>query len=261
MWFWIFVIGGIILYAIANSGKEKSKPNIRYSYKVSEPNYNTEYSFKPAKPSALPENDPVIDALRGYIEAGWEIKIRYCNSSGTTTSRRIKPLEILVWNGQYYLKAVCLLREEERTFKIKRILAINDESIEKKRETKAQFIRSRVLLVEKNEEILASCKSFLRKNRISTSTAQDGISALDKAEKGNFDLIFLSQNIPYVSGIEVLRNIKKRGLTGAKVVMVTTKPDAKIKEEAERLGVSDYFVFSDDSKEELTSALEYFLSQ
>lgn len=261
MWFWIFVIVCFIIYAIANSKKENdTSTTTKYSYKVkNDDSHKISNSFKPASVEVIPDSE-VVRSLKGYINTDREIRIRYQNSSGSVTNRMIQPLEILVWKGQYYLKANCLLRGEARTFKINRILSINNEAIEKSQDVQVQLKKKRVLLIEPDEERLKYCKSFLRRNKVPTVSASDGISALDKINKNEFGLIILNQNISYVSGIEILRNIKKRSLTNASVVIVSNKLDEKIKKEAERLGVKDYFIFPTNSYEELTSAIEHYLS-
>ncbi|MFT3910986.1 MAG: response regulator [Ferruginibacter sp.] len=76
-------------------------------------------------------------------------------------------------------------------------------------------------------------------------TAADGIEALEKLQDNKDripDFIFLDQNMPRVTGIQCLREIKKiEALKNVPVIMCSTSHADKDNEEAKKLGVNYIF--------------------
>lgn len=50
-----------------------------------------------------------------------EIILEYCDNHGNCTRRKVQPHKLLLFRGEYYLVATCLLRNEIRYFKLARI--------------------------------------------------------------------------------------------------------------------------------------------
>lgn len=50
-----------------------------------------------------------------------EIILDYCDNYGKTSNRRVQPHRLLLFKGEYYLVATCLLRSDIRYFKLARI--------------------------------------------------------------------------------------------------------------------------------------------
>lgn len=69
--------------------------------------------------------------------------------------------------------------------------------------------------------------------------AADGAEAVTKFSQGQFDLVLTDWNMPNMSGIDVIRQIRS---TGSKVpiFMVTTEAEKKSVVEAIQVGVTDY---------------------
>lgn len=55
------------------------------------------------------------------IEHGNEIILDYCDNYGKASNRRVQPHRLLLFKGEYYLVATCLLRSDIRYFKLARI--------------------------------------------------------------------------------------------------------------------------------------------
>ena len=68
-----------------------------------------------------------------------------------------------------------------------------------------------------------------------------GEEALAIAEREHPDLMMLDIKMPTMSGIEVLRQLRKRG-DNVKVVVVSAAHDDAVVDEARRLGAVDYVV-------------------
>ena len=78
--------------------------------------------------------------------------------------------------------------------------------------------------------------------------AADGMEALDAINKGGmFDLVLLDWNMPKLSGIDTLRNLRQAG-NKTPVIMVTTEAEKSRVIEAIKTGANDYLIkpFSPD---------------
>lgn len=71
--------------------------------------------------------------------------------------------------------------------------------------------------------------------------AADGIEAVEATEKEDFDLILMDWNMPNMSGIEVVREIRARGKT-TPVIMVTSEGEKRRVAEAYKAGAAGYII-------------------
>lgn len=74
-----------------------------------------------------------------------------------------------------------------------------------------------------------------------TATANSGSDTLAELEKARYDLVILDVYLPDKSGIEVLREIRSRGLP-CDVILITAAKELKVVEEGFRLGIFDYLM-------------------
>lgn len=98
---------------------------------------------------------------------------------------------------------------------------------------------SRILVVDDEENIRFTFASFLTDEGFEVKTAsnlQDGKKLLEDEE---FDLVFLDILLGRDSGLEILREVKERGLQSP-VVMITGAPEVETAAEAVRYGAFDY---------------------
>jgi CheY-like chemotaxis protein len=68
----------------------------------------------------------------------------------------------------------------------------------------------KILIVDDNESITESLTEYMRLFGFETDAAQDGIEALDKLEKGQFQSVITDGHMPYMSGFDLCRLIKSR---------------------------------------------------
>ncbi len=82
-----------------------------------------------------------------------------------------------------------------------------------------------------------------RTARFTFTEAKDGADALEKLDPKHTDIVFLDWNMPNMSGIEVVRNIRatvKRHIT---IVMITTEGTmGKVEEALDDAGADGYIV-------------------
>jgi len=79
-------------------------------------------------PAALPERE-LIDRLESAIRSGRRLLLRYWSAArGEISERQIEP-HCIEWRGDHaYLSAYCHLRREERTFRLDRIVGLEESA-------------------------------------------------------------------------------------------------------------------------------------
>lgn len=99
----------------------------------------------------------------------------------------------------------------------------------------------RVLLVEDDELLGDGLKAGLKQAGYTTDWVTDGQSAESALKDNEFDLVVLDINLPKMSGLEVLRNIRKRG-ESTPVLLLTAKDSIPDRVEGLDSGADDYLV-------------------
>jgi DNA-binding NarL/FixJ family response regulator len=85
----------------------------------------------------------------------------------------------------------------------------------------------RVLVADDLAPVLSAVEALLRESFEIVGMASDGQTALESAMKKEPDLVVLDISMPGMSGIEVARELKRRG-NHAKVVFLTVHEDSDI---------------------------------
>ncbi len=81
-----------------------------------------------------------------------------------------------------------------------------------------------ILIIEDNDDIRRLLELRLNFEGYNTLTSDNGLDGLEKAKKGNVDLVILDLVLPKMPGEEVCRQIRKDGVAGRiPVVMLTAK--------------------------------------
>jgi two-component system alkaline phosphatase synthesis response regulator PhoP len=96
-----------------------------------------------------------------------------------------------------------------------------------------------ILLVEDEEHILNTIQLNLELESYEVTTANTGIEALNKAKKGNFDLIILDVMLPEMSGFDVCTEIRKEN-TQVPILFLTAKDSGNDRVQGLKLGADDY---------------------
>ena len=82
---------------------------------------------------------------------------------------------------------------------------------------------------------------YLEDKGYNVISAKSGDEALEKLVSNNFDLIFLDENMPGISGLETL-NIIKEKYRHIPVIMITKSEEESIMEEAIGAKIADYLI-------------------
>ena len=99
----------------------------------------------------------------------------------------------------------------------------------------------KVLWVDDEIDLLKPHILFLEKKNYTVTTAKSGTEALQEIEKQSFDIVFLDENMPGLTGLETLSEIKERQAT-LPVVMITKSEEESIMEEAIGSKIADYLI-------------------
>lgn len=98
-----------------------------------------------------------------------------------------------------------------------------------------------ILWVDDEIDLLKPHIIFLEKKNYQVITCQSGREALEELEGTKVDIVFLDENMPGISGLETLSEIKKTH-TSLPVVMITKSEEELIMEEAIGSKIADYLI-------------------
>lgn len=97
----------------------------------------------------------------------------------------------------------------------------------------------RILVVEDDRTVGQYVARGLAEQQNTVELVGDGRAGLDSAMAGHFDLIVLDLRLPGISGLEVLRTLRDRGV-GTPVLVLTAQDSVEFKVDALRMGADDY---------------------
>ncbi|MCK8520352.1 PglZ domain-containing protein [Aquimarina sp. D1M17] len=99
----------------------------------------------------------------------------------------------------------------------------------------------KILWVDDEIDLLKPHILFLEQKNYEVTKCQSGTEALDILDDDNFDIVFLDENMPGLSGIETLSEIKEKK-DSLPVVMITKSEEEYIMEEAIGSKIADYLI-------------------
>ena len=114
------------------------------------------------------------------------------------------------------------------------------------------------ILVADDEDILRILITDTLEDDFKIEEAEDGKEALQKIRDNDYDLIVLDYMMPYLTGLEVLEEVRKDG-NDTRVLMLTAKAQDADREQAILKG-ADYFMSKPFSPMELLKLVEKILA-
>jgi two-component system, OmpR family, response regulator len=99
----------------------------------------------------------------------------------------------------------------------------------------------RVLLVEDDRMIAQGLQTALRQDGYTVDSMSDGRSAAEALRTVRFDLVLLDLGLPERDGIDVLRELRRRG-DSTPVIIVTARDDVQNRVEGLDAGADDYII-------------------
>lgn len=98
-----------------------------------------------------------------------------------------------------------------------------------------------ILWVDDEIDLLKPHILFLEKKQYQVTTCQSGTEAIEIIDDQNFDIVFLDENMPGLTGLETLSEIKEKR-ANLPVVMITKSEEEYIMEEAIGSKIADYLI-------------------
>ncbi len=98
-----------------------------------------------------------------------------------------------------------------------------------------------ILWVDDEIDLLKPHILFLEKKNYQVTTCQSGTEAIEIIDERNFDIVFLDENMPGLTGLETLAEIKEKR-ANLPVVMITKSEEEYIMEEAIGSKIADYLI-------------------
>jgi CheY-like chemotaxis protein len=102
-------------------------------------------------------------------------------------------------------------------------------------------MQGKILWADDEIELLKPHILFLESKGYSVDPVTNGMDAIDKVQEKSYDIIFLDENMPGISGLEALAKIKEINLL-VPVVMITKSEEEYIMEEAIGSKIADYLI-------------------
>jgi two-component system, chemotaxis family, chemotaxis protein CheY len=101
----------------------------------------------------------------------------------------------------------------------------------------------RALIVEDSRFVRGYVRSLLEEKGIECEEAGDGQAALELVLASQpFDVALVDWNMPVMNGIDMLTQLRARGFTGIKVMMVTTEAENDFIVRALDAGADEYLM-------------------
>ena len=97
----------------------------------------------------------------------------------------------------------------------------------------------KILYADDEQELRFLVDNQLTNEGFTVETADDGDTAIAMLDKNSYDVVLLDIRMPRLSGIEVLKHIKKQRIN-SRVIMLTAVDDLSVALEAVKTGAIDY---------------------
>jgi len=110
-------------------------------------------------------------------------------------------------------------------------------------------MNGRILIVEDDKEISRLLMSFLEQNDYEITQVFEGNTASAVIKKEKFDLILMDLMLPFISGEELIKEL--RGFSDTPVIVISAKSMIETRLEVLRVGADDYILKPFDLNEVL----------
>src|SRR5690606_23679106 len=108
------------------------------------------------------------------------------------------------------------------------------------------------LWVDDEIDLLRAHIIFLENKEYEVETSNNGLDAVEKVKNQFFDIIFLDENMPGITGLETLNRLKTLS-PNVPVVMITKSEEENIMDEAIGSKIADYLIKPVNPKQILLS--------
>lgn len=119
----------------------------------------------------------------------------------------------------------------------------------------------RILIVEDEEPIRTSYEEIFKGANFDVETAENGVKALEKLQKGTFDIMLLDLMMPEMDGIETLDRIKKEGdkFADMQIIVLTALGSDNVITKAFEHGANGYLIKTEFNPVEVIEEVKTYL--
>jgi len=96
----------------------------------------------------------------------------------------------------------------------------------------------KILIIDDDEELCDLVSEYLTVEGFQTTAVNDGVSGLERARSGDYDMAILDVMLPKMNGFEVLRNLREK--SSLPVLMLTARGDDMERIVGLEIGADDY---------------------
>jgi len=128
------------------------------------------------------------------------------------------------------------------TFYVEIPKVLGDESLTQHGKIKDNVVfapDAKVLVVDDNKANLNVACGLLQVFQITVETAESGIQAIEMVQKNNYDLVFMDQRMPGMTGIEAAKALRESGVT-IPIIALTASVYPNARERMLVAGMNDY---------------------
>ncbi|MGH7590684.1 MAG: response regulator transcription factor [Gemmatimonadales bacterium] len=97
----------------------------------------------------------------------------------------------------------------------------------------------KILVIEDDRIVGQYVRRGLEEQRYQVELVDDGVEGLKSASSGQHDLVVLDLRLPGMTGLEIVRNLRDRGVT-VPILILTAQDSVEFKVQALRAGADDY---------------------
>jgi DNA-binding response OmpR family regulator len=118
-----------------------------------------------------------------------------------------------------------------------------------------------ILICEDNKLAARALSAVLLREGLQTETASDGNEAMFCLDNNDYDLIIADIHLPYHSGLELVRHLRKDLGKDTPVIVVSAFSDLQMQKQAKELGANEYIVKPVDMKDIAGRVRSYLVSK
>ncbi|MCE5311911.1 MAG: response regulator [Nitrospiraceae bacterium] len=119
----------------------------------------------------------------------------------------------------------------------------------------------KILIVDDDKTTRKLLTLYLKAKGYEVVAAENGLEAMEKLGTENVNLVVSDMNMPFMDGIELVKNMRNDAvLAEMPVIMLTTEADEEEKKRAFEAGVNDYLV-KPSNAEQITDSIKRIIKQ
>lgn len=99
-----------------------------------------------------------------------------------------------------------------------------------------------ILICEDNKLAARALVAVLAREGFQSEVAEDGNVAMEILGARDFDLLIVDIHLPYHSGLELVRHMRRKLRKNTPVIIVSAFSDPQVQKQAKELGVEYYLV-------------------